>query len=230
VLFGAFIQALSVTSNCAPSQFAYPPMTKEATKEAATKVRLPATHRIEETAQPMRRGRAEGKVGHTSFAGQDCRSLDDCQGQGTLIPARPQCDDPTVVCQTVCLRCLVATGGTLQRCGKSFEYRRSQFRCQMSRGCRVLVQARAKKDATEKEKPGAATDAKMDDAPAAPEVSSPAHSFSARTVQRHAALCFCASHCHRWHTARWCAPRAAPPCAAAHMMELCAVAAMLRAG
>ncbi len=102
VLFGAFIQALSVTSNCAPSQFAYPPMTKEATKEAATKVRLSATHRIEETAQPMRRGRAGGKVGHTSFAGQDCRSLDDCQGQGTLIPARPQCDDPSFA-ELVCL-------------------------------------------------------------------------------------------------------------------------------
>jgi hypothetical protein len=71
----------------------------------------------------------------------------------------------------LCLRRLVATGGTLQRCAKSFEYLRSQFRRQVSRGCCVLVQARAKKDATEKEKPGAATDAKMDDAPAAPEVS-----------------------------------------------------------
>ncbi len=124
MLFGAFIQALSVTSNCAPSQFAYPPMTKEATKEAATKVCRLRTESTE-TAQPIRRGRAGGEVGHTSFAGQDCRTLDDCQGQGTLIPARPQCDDPTVVRQTVCLRCLVATGGTLQRCAKSFEYRRS---------------------------------------------------------------------------------------------------------
>jgi hypothetical protein len=160
-------------------------------------------------------------VGHTSFAGQDCRTLDDCQGQGTLIPARPQCDDPTFA-ELVCLRCLVATGGTLQHCAKSFEYRRSQFRRQVSRGCRVLVQARAKKDATEKEKPGAATDAKMDDAPAAPEVSSPAHSFSARTVQRHAALCSGTSHCHRWHTARWCAPRGGPAvCCRAHDGAVC---------